>query len=64
MIAVSTSPEVIEGEWPFSGDVAIERFASKADFIRYRNSDDYAKAKRLIGDSATTHFAIVLDGVE
>lgn len=61
VVAVSDNPVVISGDWPYKGNIAIEKFSSMAALTSYRNSPDYLKAVELIGSSATTNFAIVLE---
>ncbi|MGX4675632.1 DUF1330 domain-containing protein [SAR92 clade bacterium H246] len=61
IVGVAESPYVLEGIWPYSGALVIEKFSSLQELKRYRESRDYKQARDLVGDSATTHFAVVVD---
>ena len=60
ILAVSTEPAVLEGEWEATTTVLI-RFDSRAEALEWYNSDDYQELIR-IRQSASSGDFILMDG--
>ena len=60
ILAVSTEPTVLEGEWEATTTVLI-RFDSRAEALEWYNSDDYQELIR-IRQSASSGDFILMDG--
>jgi len=60
ILAVSTKPTVLEGEWEATTTVLI-RFDSRAEALEWYNSDDYQELIR-IRQSASSGDFILMDG--
>ena len=62
VVASTDKPIVLEGEWPFKGSIAIERFSSIQALNQYRHSPEYQRAMAIRDQSATVECAIVVQG--
>lgn len=56
------SVQVLEGQWPYEGFVALEEFTSMKDLLSFWNSDGYQSAKKLRGDAIKMDFVIAVEG--
>ena len=54
--------EVVEGNWPFDGFVAVERFRSMDDFLAFWNSPEYQAAIKLREGKVSLDFVVALSG--
>lgn len=61
VVGFSETPVVIEGEWPHSGFVVVEKFASMEAWRAYIESDAYLEAKKLRDAACTMNFVIGID---
>jgi len=61
MTAVSQTPEVLEGAWPY-GNVAIERFTSMQALRDFWFSEGYQQAKELRQGLSTINFIVAVEG--
>ena len=55
---------VVEGDWPFDGFVAVERFRSMDDFLAFWNSPEYQAAIKLREGKVALDFVMAVDGIE
>ena len=60
IVAVSSDPTVLEGEWDATTTVVI-RFDSRADALEWYNSDAYQELIRMRQEASTADF-ILMDG--
>ena len=60
IMAVSSDPTVLEGEWEATATVLI-RFGSRADALAWYNSDGYQELVRIRQSASTADF-ILIDG--
>lgn len=62
-LARTSSPEVMEGEWPSDRDTVIMRWPSREAFMKFWNSPEYAVAKEIRkGKNILNHVLIEDDG--
>ena len=61
VVGFSETPVVIEGEWPHSGFVVVEKFASMEAWRAYIDSGAYVEAKKLRDAACTMNFVIGID---
>jgi uncharacterized protein (DUF1330 family) len=53
---------VLEGAWPHSGGLTIERYRSMDELLAFWNSPAYQEAKKLREGNVEMHFIVALDG--
>jgi len=53
---------VLEGEWTVEGNLAIEKFRSMDDLLKFWNSPAYQEAKKLRAGLAQINFIVAIDG--
>ena len=54
--------QVLEGQWPYEGFVALEKFTSMKDLLSFWNSDGYQSAKKLRAGAVKMDFIIAVEG--
>lgn len=60
----SDSLQLLEGDWPYEGSVAIERFDSMDALLGFWHSPDYQAAKKLRDGKVHVNFILALEAVE
>ena len=58
----SKAVQVLEGQWPYEGFVALEKFTSMKDLMNFWNSDGYQSAKKLRAGAVKMDFIIAVEG--
>jgi len=53
---------VLEGAWPHSGGLTIERYRSMDELLAFWNSPGYQEAKKLREGNVEMHFIVALEG--
>lgn len=61
-VIASSSPELLEGEWPYPGVVLIEKFTSMEELKRYWHSDAFQEAKKLREGVIQMNSIIAIEG--
>ena len=56
------SVKVLEGQWPYEGFVALEKFTSMKDLLGFWNSAGYQAARKLRADAVKIDFIIAVEG--
>jgi uncharacterized protein (DUF1330 family) len=56
------SVQVLEGQWPYEGFVALEKFTSMPALLKFWNSPEYQAAKKLRADASKIDFIIAIEG--
>ena len=56
--------QVLEGEWPYEGDVGLQRFDSMDALLRLSNSPEYREAKKLREGFIKPNFIIAFEGTD
>jgi len=59
--AAGSTLQVLEGEWPYQGRVAVERFRSMKALLDFWNSPEYQKAKKFRTEA---NFIVAVEAVE
>lgn len=59
--AADSTVHVLEGEWPYKGNVAIQRYDSMDALLGFWNSSEYQEAKKLRKDVVDVDFIIALE---
>ena len=59
----ASTVHVMEGEWPFDGFVAVERFRSMDDFLSFWQSPGYQQAIALREGKVELDFVVAVEGV-
>ena len=58
------SLQVLEGEWPYEGDVTLQRFDSMDALLHLWNSPEYQEAKKLREGFIEPNFIIAFEGTD
>ena len=56
--------QVLEGEWPYKGNVVLEKFDSMDALMGFWNSPEYREAKKLREGFISPNFLIAFEGAD
>jgi uncharacterized protein (DUF1330 family) len=56
------SQHVLEGKWPFSGALTVERYRSMEDLLAFWNSPAYQEARKLRAGLSDVNFIVAIEG--
>jgi uncharacterized protein (DUF1330 family) len=62
MLAQGEGIQVLEGKWPYSGRLTVERYRSMKDLLDFWNSPGYQQAKKLREGLLDVHFIVAIEG--